>query len=42
MSIWKSVFDVIEQCSTEVDLPWSIDQGRGSAFVVVLAQQGRN
>jgi hypothetical protein len=28
MSIGKSVFDVIEHCSTEGDLPWSIDQGR--------------
>ena len=28
MSIRKSIFDVIEHCSTEGDLPWSIDQGR--------------
>jgi hypothetical protein len=44
MSIWKSIFDVIEHCSTEVDLPWSIDQSRQkeSTFVLVLAHQGRN
>jgi len=28
MSIGKSVFDVIEHCSTEVVLPTPIDQGR--------------
>jgi hypothetical protein len=39
-----TVFDVIEHCSTEVDLPWSIDQGRqkDGTFVLVLAHQGRN
>jgi hypothetical protein len=44
MSIRKSIFDVIEHCSTEVDLPWTNDQGRqkGSTFVLVLAHQGRN
>jgi len=44
MSIRKSVFDVIEHCSTEVDLPWSIDQGRQKdrTVILVLAHQGRN
>ena len=44
MSIGNSVLDVIEHCSTEGDLPWSIDQGRqnDSTFVLVLANQGSN